>query len=204
MDLKQITDEELIELDYHIQPNYNVWCCYKKCCSQYGGRFFGEPLFLIYGKEFNINLLYCKQCWLHNFRKIKYIYSLTNSDSDSEVDAEAEAEEESEVDAEVEVVDAEVEVEVDAEIKAVAVEVDIKAEAEPDELVNSKTILSLTDARELYSNIEKDCFVINCDGNVQARCLWCKKYTDGLSVYQTYLDNNFYVIVAGHEYNCSI
>lgn len=65
----------------------------------------------------------------------------------------------------------------------------------------NKIILSCEEAREKYPNIEKDCFVSNCPGKVQARCLWCKKYTDNLIVYKTELDNEFYVMVAGHDDN---
>jgi hypothetical protein len=214
MDLNHITIDEKKLLDYHLQQD-EIWCCNKKCCSQYGGNFFGKPLYLAYGEEFDINLLYCKQCWLHNFRQIRHIIAepeeiVKDAVEDTVAEDAEDAEDTVAEDAEDTVAeDAEDTVAEDAAEKTI-VNDEAKGELGMDTMGVVATevaaevipILSIIEAREMYSNIEKDCFVFNCNGNVQARCFWCKKYSDGLFVYQTCLDNNFNIIVAGHEYNC--
>ena len=220
MDLKQITIYEEELLYYHLQESYEIWCNDENCCSQHGGRFFGKPLYLMYGKEdLDVNLLCCKQCWIHNFRKIQNILAEIEA-ADRELEGIGAAEFAKAVE-EVEIAKAVEEVEVAKIMEESAVELDIsgarveaEAEAEADPEAEAEVeaeadperipILSISEARERYSNIEKDCFVINCNdnGNVKARCFWCKKYSDGLLVYKTNIDNDFYIVVAGHEYNC--
>ena len=65
--------------------------------------------------------------------------------------------------------------------------------------------LSISEAREKYPLVPKDCFVFPSIGKrVQARCLWCREYTSNLKIYTTYFDSeNIRVYVAGHEHNCS-